>query len=1192
MSNFSKQNGQNNIRLLPLNSWQQQLPQGKVNCEGVLLRLYCKLDNAGASAALSAKLIELLIQLLPADSIILEGSPLLTIWLPRTTSQQTQAIFTSVQAAIMNWQSTEYPEDTRQLKLTSNFVELAAQDSAAIALAKLLLPATSAESVTDNPQLSPAENMSARALTASLSAVAHFSRETICQQIINHLQLPAITPRMVIITGPELCGKSRLSLAISRLLAIHHYPTAQLCCRLEEQTIACSLLGAMVYQLCCQLPSHILQGILAGLPQNAGWLKEFIAPPAGMPAATTLPADLEDVRSGFINILIKIAKLATPIVLIENLTYADEESLAGLALIQQETGHALRIIATTASQPVNIKEKLLALYGNFALVVNVAPLESDKVAELLPLIFPIIPAEQRADMLEIISKSTGCLPLAIEALLRHWHKQRILSLQQENWNVQQPAINKPQQLLSPQDKFRLVQIAFMAPVSEVYLSQLWQTSFADSRLTLNNARSLGYLAEVNDENPDMVRFADTEYQLYFAHLLSPEETADAARKIINSFDNHSGDDSTDTIVKRAALLTRAADKAAAGICQQQLRLTLPAVTPLICWPQISEQEKASNWHNPLAQSANNDDIERIILTAQGLRISALQFRLYPATSDMVRSAVKESLAMLEQYFQFRPAFLVNYDGKNIALEGKNLQRREVQRINQDLANWMTEADINAFLFLPGLREDELSRFLSALATAEQYTVGTDSPTRIILLNLTHIKVIINHLLPDAPLSAQQTSYVLAMSSTITAGIAATTSSPNNLPPDDVDNKNYSPVALPTMVNQLAEPAMMQVHDWQKLTDEWAQLPVEERQRVLYLITEWQRSNDGQQFDTDTAVHIDNFISNVIADESDLLTLQNFTALLEEQLKQHMQALEWKKLHQLLQAVSKYITDENDPVTKSHLTGVLRRIAVTMKDNSLLLELLADPAAVNEVIPLLEIIGDSPLQALIEALKNSPAMEERNRLMQLLREFGNLLQPLLLRELSKQNLWYVQRNLLQVLADVGDARALPIASEMLNNQDARVRVEALALVARINIGGDATPLITRGLADSDLVVRTKAANIIYCAPEVEILNKVITMLSSRRGKNSEESFQMALCSSLTAFDEAAARDTLIQLLFPGIFSPYHGKGIAIRAVAASSLGKFLPDPLAEKALQKASISRQQPLRQAAQRALQLFRERNR
>lgn len=1193
MTTSSSAKGQNNISHQPVSNWLQQLPQGKVGSAGVLLQLHNNLETAPeAIESLRTTIIDFMQSLLPTNSVLLEDNAFLTAWLPLATAEETEVIYGSVLELIATLPAADASNEAPLLELAINFSELVAHEAAAPALEKLqqALPSTET-AVSDNQHEAQLNSPVAKALTATLSGVAHFSRETICQQIISHLQLPAIVPRMVIINGPPLCGKSRLLHGVVRVLSTHRYPTAEICCRVEEQSLPYSLLAAIVYQLCRNHPAHILLGILTELLAENRWLGKLFPMLGSQQEDQQLPEDPTEIRTTLISMLMILTATLPHIVMIDNLHYADSESLAALALLQQEAGHSLRILATASALTLAAQAILLQQFTTFTLKLDIGPLEREQQRELLQQIFPTMSVEQRAQMVEILAQAEMKLPLHIEALLRHWQRQRALTLQNDNWSFSLQSGKEPTQILSPVETRRLAQIALIAPVTEDFLRQLWQTTMADTRRTITTARILGYLAKEEKERTHIVRFADDEYQDYFAHLLSSTETAASALKINTLLGKANGDASSGLLAKRAALLTCAGKKTEADTLRNNLRLTLTAITPLLCWPQISEQEQSNIWNPPPAQSSGVDEVGRIIVTAQALRLSAMQYRLYPAESDMARTCLRQAISALEEHFSRRSAFLISHEGRNVTFEGKTVQRREMQRTLQDFNQWMSEAEISAFVLLPEIREDELARFFFALAAAEQSKVVVDLPTRIVLLNMTHVKVLSPHILPDTPKAVQQTPYPLSLP--VAATSTEATISPIYSTPavDSTAVGNETPTLVPTSITQLADPEAMLADDWSELDAKWASLPADERRRGLNFLIEWLRNNPDQQLEYSTTEQIDHFISSGVPEETDLATLQDTTVALEERCKQLIKTHDWQQIFQLLQPLAQRIAEENDASTQIHLQGVLRRIVSNMKDTSALLSLRNEPEKISALISLLEIIGDSPLLPLIEALKNSPTMEERNRLMYLLRRFGTFLQPSLLRELGKPNLWYVYRNMLLILADIGDSQALPIASEFLKHQDARVRVEALTVVGKINAGGEAVQLILRALTDSDLAVRTKAANIIPAAPEADILKMVIALLKNRGGNNNEESFQMALVSSLASFRDVAARDALLQLLFPAILSPYHGKEIAIRAIAAHSLAAFLPDPVVEKALQKALHARQQPLRQAAQRALQSLNERS-
>ncbi|HEX2948525.1 MAG TPA: HEAT repeat domain-containing protein, partial [Armatimonadota bacterium] len=219
--------------------------------------------------------------------------------------------------------------------------------------------------------------------------------------------------------------------------------------------------------------------------------------------------------------------------------------------------------------------------------------------------------------------------------------------------------------------------------------------------------------------------------------------------------------------------------------------------------------------------------------------------------------------------------------------------------------------------------------------------------------------------------------------------------------------------------------------------------------------------------------------------------------------------------------------------------------------------------------------------LINELKTNTVMQERNVLMQLLREFGDLQQPLLIQELRANNPWYVYRNLLQVLAEVGTEESLAAIGEKITHSDPRVRAESVMAAAKV-AKANAAIYIIQGLEDPDVNVRARAATMVSFCPEDRVLNALLPLLQSRFGKEESDSVQLTAVLGLGYFNQDEARDALRQIVHPRLFSPYRKKSDEVRAAAITALAQHLPNHAAEETIKHAQSDRCPAVRQNAQR----------
>ena len=117
--------------------------------------------------------------------------------------------------------------------------------------------------------------------------------------------------------------------------------------------------------------------------------------------------------------------------------------------------------------------------------------------------------------------------------------------------------------------------------------------------------------------------------------------------------------------------------------------------------------------------------------------------------------------------------------------------------------------------------------------------------------------------------------------------------------------------------------------------------------------------------------------------------------------------------------------------------------------------------------LVDAFGNSMIRSLLSALSEEDDMVKRRRLLSFMTALGGEVANLAITALADSR-WFVVRNMLGLLREVGDARAVPAVRQSTSHENAKVRVEAVKTLALL----DKDPpkeLIERLLADSDPLV---------------------------------------------------------------------------------------------------------------------------
>jgi HEAT repeat protein len=386
---------------------------------------------------------------------------------------------------------------------------------------------------------------------------------------------------------------------------------------------------------------------------------------------------------------------------------------------------------------------------------------------------------------------------------------------------------------------------------------------------------------------------------------------------------------------------------------------------------------------------------------------------------------------------------------------------------------------------------------------------------------------------------------------------------------------------------LANPEELDEQSWLALPMQIEQAPARVRRALMSNMALWL---DEERVTSPTLTdHIDALLLQRLHDETEWHALHETTIAVEHRLETLITAREWTKMIALVEMLHQRLQQETDRERWNLLSLVVDRVGDNTVRLGVIDHLIGNPEELGNIRKMVSLFGDHALHPLIDALKNSNDMQERKRLVRLLIDLGEMPQPLLLEELRRANPWYVYRNVLQVLAEVGTENAISAIGERMTHADARVRMEAMTAAVKIARVG-AVGYLAQGLEDSSQAVRARAAGLIALCPRPRILEIVLRLLQLHASDGSDvEAVQVAACAGLGSFIYDSARNVLTQILHPRLFSPYRGKSAAIRAAAVNALLQHLPHPQAEEAMKQATTDKSERVRQMAQRAWEQYQQ---
>jgi len=190
--------------------------------------------------------------------------------------------------------------------------------------------------------------------------------------------------------------------------------------------------------------------------------------------------------------------------------------------------------------------------------------------------------------------------------------------------------------------------------------------------------------------------------------------------------------------------------------------------------------------------------------------------------------------------------------------------------------------------------------------------------------------------------------------------------------------------------------------------------------------------------------------------------------------------------------------------KEHATAnLLRRLAAPARLEGLFAQLFSPDrqlrlTAVAQIHPFLALLGPVAAEPLVEQLSKEPDRVRRGRLMEALRACGNGAEAPLMGSLKSKK-WFVVRNALNVLAEVGTADRVGELEPFLAFGDARVRLTAVRTLGRIG-GRAAENALTRLLQGQEADLQYEA---LFILDELKARHSVPAMLDylkAGRGRN--------------------------------------------------------------------------------------------
>jgi HEAT repeat protein len=197
-----------------------------------------------------------------------------------------------------------------------------------------------------------------------------------------------------------------------------------------------------------------------------------------------------------------------------------------------------------------------------------------------------------------------------------------------------------------------------------------------------------------------------------------------------------------------------------------------------------------------------------------------------------------------------------------------------------------------------------------------------------------------------------------------------------------------------------------------------------------------------------------------------------------------------------------------------------------------------------IIPLVVHFGTALSPHLIEALANEEERNRRGRLIKALKSIGKPAHPFLLEALQSPT-WYVVRNTLNVLGDIGEREHVAAIGQRLQHSDPRVRRAAARTLGKIR-GEAGEALLTSAIRDRDLETQNE---VLLCLGSMKAQGSVSAICDLAKSRGEEKVRETAL-ATLGQIGSDTAVPALGEILRPkGLFAR---ESLTIRTAAAKAL----------------------------------------
>ena len=262
-------------------------------------------------------------------------------------------------------------------------------------------------------------------------------------------------------------------------------------------------------------------------------------------------------------------------------------------------------------------------------------------------------------------------------------------------------------------------------------------------------------------------------------------------------------------------------------------------------------------------------------------------------------------------------------------------------------------------------------------------------------------------------------------------------------------------------------------------------------------------------------------------------------------------------------------DSSLALARSVLTPAVAHVLATR-----FVEGVGEEAGGGALFGVVTVLGPEMAIAIGEQLDAADDRSVRRALVEVIVQMGDDASEVLER-MVEDNRWFVVRNGVNVLGQIGDEASVQHLTTTLANEDARVRRETVSALTRIG-GEDASMLVTSALEDSDPTVRAAAARSVGVLKVERTLRTLIQMLENE----SNEDVLVEVAKALGQLGDPSAVNALEKRAVGSFFSR---PPTAVRVAAYQGLAG-MATPRARQILEAALEDKDPEVRRVVRGAL--------